>query len=254
MIAMDSSQEVSKKKILIIEDNPDMVEILRASLSTSGADVVTAENGEEGLRQLYRHRPDLVLLDIAMPVMDGWETCRRIRKVSSVPIIMVSALAEERDVVTGLELGAIDYVTKPFSTRILRARVKAALRQAETTAVPDRSFCYADDYLSVDLVRREVCVANTAVHLSKTEFALLECLVLHYDRALPSQEIIDHVWGDKYYDGLKNLYVYISQLRQKLEKIPAKPEYILTEYGVGYRFRRKTMVQNRNENGTAVSI
>ncbi len=236
---MDTADELLNKKILVIDDNLAVIEIIRTSLERQGALVYTAENGEEGLRKLAQHEPDLVVLDIAMPVMDGWETCRRIRKETDIPVIMVTALDNEKDVVAGLDLGAIDYITKPFSTRVLRARIKAALRQSETTAVNAPKPEYSDPHLSINLVRRRVTVAGTAVRLSKTEFALLKYMFLHGDQPLPYQELVDNIWGENYPDGIKNLYVYISQLRQKIEKNSSEPEYILTEYGVGYRFKKK---------------
>lgn len=236
---MDTADTLLNKKILVIDDNSAVVEIISISLEGEGAIVYTAENGEEGLHKLEQHDPDLVVLDIAMPVMDGWETCRRIREKTDVPVIMVTAMTNEKDVVAGLDLGAIDYVTKPFSTRVLRARIKAALRQSETTVVPVPKPEYEDPYLSINLARRHVTVAGTAVRLSKTEFALLKYMLLHGDQPLPYQELVDNIWGKNYPDGIKNLYVYISQLRQKIEKNSSEPEYILTEYGVGYRFKKK---------------
>lgn len=237
---METADALLNKKILVIDDNSAIVEIISISLEGEGAIVYTAENGEEGLCKLEQHNPDLVVLDIAMPVMDGWETCRHIREKTDVPVIMVTALDNEKDVVTGLDLGAIDYVTKPFSMRVLRARVKAALRQSETTAVTVQKPEYTDPYLSINLASRRVTVGGTAVHLSKTEFALLKYMFLHGDQPLPYQELVDNIWGENYPDGIKNLYVYISQLRQKIEKNSSEPEYILTEYGVGYRFRKKS--------------
>lgn len=236
---METANELLNKKILVIDDNSDVVEIIRASLMKRGAVVYAAEDGEKGLRKLDQHDPDLVVLDIAMPVMDGWETCRRIREKTAVPIIMVTAMDNENDVVLGLDLGAVDYVTKPFSTRVLRARIRAALRQTGTTAVLTKEPVYTDPYLCIDLQKRRVTVGGTAVHLSKTEFALLQYMLLHDDQPLPYQELVDNIWGENYPDGIKNLYVYVSQLRQKIEKNSSEPEYILTEYGIGYRFRKK---------------
>ncbi len=237
---MDSDTELQNKKILVIDDSADVVEIIRATLEGDGAIVYTAENGETGLQRLEQHAPDLVVLDIAMPVMDGWETCRRIREKTAIPIIMVTALIEENDVVSGLNLGAVDYVTKPFSPRILRARVKAALRQIGKSAesIKKQAVVYEDPYLTIDSEKRLVTVAGTAVHLSKTEFALLKYMVLHSDRPLPYQELVNNIWGENYPDGIKNLYVYVSQLRQKIEKNSSNPEYVLTEYGIGYRFKK----------------
>jgi len=238
---METANGLLNKKILVIDDHSDILEIIRASLVGKGAIVYTAEDGEQGLRKLDQYDPDLVVLDIAMPVMDGWETCRRIREKTAVPIIMVTAMDKEDDVVSGLNLGAVDYITKPFSIRILRARIRAALRQSETTTEPTtaKEPVYTDPHLSIDLEKRLVTVEGTAVHLSKTEFALLKYMVLHDDQPLPYQELIDNIWGENYHDGIKNLYVYVSQLRQKIEKDSSKPEYILTEYGIGYRFKKK---------------
>lgn len=238
---METANELKNKKILVIDDNSAVLEIIRASLEKRGAIVYTAENGEKGLRKLDQHEPDLVVLDIAMPVMDGWETCRYIRAKTEIPIIMLTAMVEENDVVSGLNLGAVDYITKPFSTRILRARIKSAIRQANTTAesVTTKERVYSDPYLSIDLNKRLVTVEGTAVHLSKTEFALLKYMFLHGEQPLPYQELVDNIWGENYPDGIKNLYVYVSQLRQKIEKNSSEPEYILTEYGTGYRFNKK---------------
>jgi len=237
---METTNELLNKKILVIDDNSDVVEIIRASLVGRGALVYTAENGEMGLHKLDQHDPDLVVLDIAMPVMNGWEACRRIREKTAVPIIMVTAMDKENDIVSGLNLGAIDYVTKPFSIRILRARISAALRQTETTTTAIKELEYSDPYLYINLEKRRVTVEETAVRLSKTEFALLKYMFLHDDQPLPYQELVDNIWGENYPDGIKNLYVYVSQLRQKIEKNSSEPEYILTEYGVGYRFKKKT--------------
>ena len=238
---MSKSKELLNKTILVVDDNSDMLQIIRDALEVKGADVYTARNGKEGLASLSKYRPDLVVLDIAMPIMDGWETLGHIRKISAVPIIMVTAMASEDDEVLGLKLGAVDYITKPFSKRILRARVVAALRKAEekSESIEVKELVYKDAFLSIDLKTRLVTVGGTAVHLSKTEFALLEYLFLHNTRAISSKEIISHVWGENYHDAINNLYVYISQLRQKVEKNPKEPQYVLTVYGTGYRFKKQ---------------
>ncbi len=227
---------MQNKKILIIDDDPQICRIIEAAISAEGAQAIPAVNGLEGLRLFYKHQPDLVILDIMMPEMDGWEVCRQIRQLSDVPVIMLSALQGEDDVVRGLELGAVDYMTKPFSLKILQARINTALRQAENQVPSQPTTTYNDGYLSIDLERRRVMINEELVKLSVTEFKLLSLLLQNEGRVLTFDEILTSIWGEKHRDNADYVRVYIWHLRKKLEKSPKAPEYLHTEYGVGYRF------------------
>ena len=202
----------------------------------AGAKTFVASDGIEGLRQLFHLQP--VILDIMMPHKSGWETCRQIRELSNVPIIMLTSLNAEEDMVRGLDCGAVDYVTKPFSTQVLLARSRAALRQSESlpTQRPfSESELYEDGYLKIDLKARRVFVADKAVDLTKTEFSLLAYLFHNQGIVLTFEQILQAVWGLGYEDSIQYVHVYVSRLRQKLEQDPKNPQYLLTEYGVGYR-------------------
>lgn len=226
------------KNVLIIDDDPLVLRLLEYTFSRVGAQVYTATNGPEGLRLLRAQPPHLVILDIMMPEMDGWEVCSRIRQLSRVPIIFLSALGGEDDIVRGLEGGAIDYVPKPSSPKVLLGRARAALRQAELTSEADRPLTYRDDYLVIDLGQDLVVANGKPVKLSQTENRLLAYLLQNAGRVLTFQQILDHVWGLTCIDSATYVHVYVVQLRQKLEADPTQPRYLLSERGVGYRFRR----------------
>jgi DNA-binding response OmpR family regulator len=225
-------------KLLLIDDSQDMQKLVGMFLQREGYQVIRATNGKEGLRQLARGQPDLVLLDIMMPEVDGWETCRRIREISNVPIIMLTAKAQEIDIVRGLEMGADDYVTKPFDLSELRARVQSLLRRAQEMSSEEVSPLVLDDgWLHIDLGKRVVMTNSKLVDLTPTEFRLLAALVQKTGRVIPHRQLLRQVWGPEYGDEVHYLKLYIRYLRQKLEKDPGNPEYLLTEWGVGYRFR-----------------
>jgi DNA-binding response OmpR family regulator len=228
---------LENKIILIIDDDPLILRLLEYSFSRAGAQVHTAANGSEGLRLLRAQPPHLVILDIMMPEMDGWEVCSRIRQISDVPIIFLSALGGEDDIVRGLEDGAIDYVPKPASPKVLLGRARAALRQAELAAALDKPLSYRDEYLVIDLGQNLVVVNGKAVKLNQTESRLLAYLLQNAGRILTFQQILDHVWGLTCIDSATYVHVYVVQLRQKLEADPTQPRYLLSERGVGYRFR-----------------
>lgn len=226
----------SQAKILLIEDEEDVVVLLRFRFEQEGYEVLSAANGVDGLRILQEEHPHLVLLDLMMPRMNGWETCKRIRQYSDVPIIMLTALGRETDKVRGLELGADDFVTKPFSLAELIARVRAALRRggqplAENTTVQ------IDERLIVDRAQRQVVVDGQKTELSPTEFRILDCFLDNQGRILTHQSLLTQVWGWEYLDETDYLKVYIHHLRKKIEENPGKPSYILTERGLGYRFQ-----------------
>jgi two-component system KDP operon response regulator KdpE len=225
------------KRILIIEDDIRVVGLLAYCFSGTGTQIYSALDGRDGLRQFYLHQPHLVILDIMMPDLDGWQVCSRIRQVSDVPIIILSALGSETDIIHGFDCGAVDYVTKPFKTRVLVARAQAALRQAKLSAEPEKPLTYGDEHLSIDLGQRQVLVRGTPVDLTRTEYRLLAYLVEHAGQAVTHQQILGHVWGPEYVDSPEYVHVHISRLRQKLEKDPLHPHYLVTKHGVGYSFR-----------------
>ncbi len=219
-----------------------MIHFIRLNLEHDGFEVYDAASGTEALEKLRDVLPDLILLDVMMPDLDGFETLRLIREISNVPVIMLTAKGEEDDRVRGLELGADDYVTKPFSPRELVSRVRAVLRRTEAPGTPVHEVIEVDDRLKIDFDRREVWVEGQLVKLRPTEFRLLYHLVQNAGWVVPHEQLLAKVWGYEYRDETHYLRLYINYLRQKLEKDPSDPQYILTERGVGYRFvdfRRK---------------
>ena len=230
---------MQEKKVLIIDDDLYIRQLVDTIFDRVGAETVTADSGQQGLRLLYEHRPDLVILDILMPHTSGWEICEQIRALSDIPIIMLTSLTEEANVVRGLDCGAIDYVTKPFSANVLLARARAALRQVQSASpgpAAQHRTTFDDGYLSIDLDARQVRAAGESVNLTKTEFALLEYLFRNAGIALTFDQILGNVWGWEYEGSTEYVHVYASRLRRKLEEDPKRPVYLQTEYGVGYRF------------------
>ncbi len=227
------------KRVLVVDDDPALLPLIEYTFNKEGYDVYTASDGREALRQFFEHKPDLVILDIMMPRMDGWEACRRMREVSDVPIMMLTARGQDEDIIRGLEYGADDYMTKPFSIKVLLARARAVLRRA---ALPPLEFeepvIYANDYLTIDLKHRRVTVQGKAVKLTPTEYRLLAYLVQNAGQVLTSQQILQNVWGWEYQNDLDYVRVYVWHLRQKLEEDPKDPKYIVTELGAGYRFEK----------------
>jgi DNA-binding response OmpR family regulator len=225
-----------KETILIIDDDADLAKIVQINLEREGYKTVAASSGVEGLQKAYSSQPDLVILDIMMPGMDGWTTCRRLREISDVPIIMLTARGMESDIVKGLELGADDYIVKPFGTKELLARIHALLRRTDTSSTK-RPPIYSDGELTVDFAKRMVTVRSKQVDLTPTEFKLLSTFVQNEGRVLPHRFLLTQVWGPEYADEVNYLKLYVRYLRQKIEEDPSNPEYILTEWGVGYRFK-----------------
>ncbi len=224
--------------ILAIDDDRDLTHMLKAQLERKNYRVVMASSGREGLQKAYQVRPDLIILDIMMPGMDGWEVCRRLRELSNVPIIMLTARSMKGDVIKGLEAGADDYLTKPFSSKELDARIQAVLRRSddENGQRGSHSSFYSNGYLSIDFDRRVVTVKGKRIELTPTEFKLLSCLVRNEGRVLPHRYLLTEVWGPEYADDVDYVKLYIRYLRLKIEEDPSNPVYIMTEWGVGYRF------------------
>ncbi len=226
----------AKHTILVVDDEPRMIQFIRMNLELEGYRVVQATNGLEALNQVRDELPDLVVLDVMMPDLDGFETLRLVRETSTVPVIMLTVKDDEDDKVKGLELGADDYVTKPFSPRELTSRIKAALRRAELPGLVEKSTIRVDDYLQIDFANRRVIAGGKEVKLRPTEYRLLYHLVQNAGHIVPHDTLLSKVWGYEYRDETHYLRLYITYLRQKLEPDAANPRYIFTERGVGYRF------------------
>ena len=229
------------KKVLVIDDDPVFLRLVEQVLTQKGYEVLKAISGREGLRLLFSHKPDIVLLDVVMSGIDGWETCRRIRDISDIPVIMLTGERKsEEDIVRGLDYGADDYLLKPVGNRELVARVQAVLRRAELPSSPEarREVIYSDCFLTVDIIGRKVIVNGERVKLTPREFRLLALLVENADHILTHKQALEKVWGWEYTDDLDYVRIYISHLRQKIEPDPALPKYIVTEPGVGYYFQK----------------
>jgi len=222
--------------VLVVDDEKPLRDFVRRNLEVRNFNVITAANGLEALAIFTTHNVDLVILDVMMPRMDGLETIRRIRQSSLVPVIVLSALGEESDKIRALNLGADDYLTKPFGVGELLARVQAVLRRARWAEPPTRQGRLVRGEIVADLERHEVTVRGELIELTPTEFNLLIYLMEHAGKVLPHQTILQHVWGPEYGPESEYLRVYIGRLRQKIETDPANPSYLLTERGVGYSF------------------
>jgi DNA-binding response OmpR family regulator len=224
------------QKILIVDDEPRMVQLISMNLKGEGFEVISAADGYQALEKVTREMPELVILDIMMPDMDGFETLRKIREISSVPVIFLSVKGEEGDRVRGLDTGADDYITKPFSPRELISRIKAVLRRTQAETVNHKSEIVVDAELSINFDRRLVTVRGKEVKLRPTEYRLLYQLVTNPGKLLTHETLLSRVWGPEYNDEDQYVRLYITYLRQKIEKDPKNPKYILSERGLGYRF------------------
>jgi two-component system KDP operon response regulator KdpE len=222
-------------QIVVIEDEPQIRRFLRAALTSQGFRLVEAANGEDGLREVATRQPDLVILDLGLPDMDGVAVIRRIREWSAVPTIILSARGQEGDKISALDAGADDYVSKPFGMGELLARIRVALRHATQIAGEDSESVFSVGDLRVDLAKRHVYVGEREVHLTPIEYRLLAMLVKYAGKVLTHKQLLTEAWGPNQIEQAHYLRVYAAQLRRKLEKDPARPRYILTEPGVGYR-------------------
>jgi two-component system, OmpR family, KDP operon response regulator KdpE len=222
--------------VLVVEDEKEMRRFLRASLAANGYRLVEAATGQEGLTQAVAYNPDVVILDLGLPDMDGLAVTRSLREWSSAPIVVISARDQERDKIEALDGGADDYLTKPFGAGELLARLRVALRHAERAGrAPETAVTVGE--LRVDLTRRQVFVRDREVHLTPIEYKLFAVLMKHAGRVLTHRQLLEQVWGPGSVDQTQYLRVYMAQLRHKLERDPARPSYLVTEPGVGYRLR-----------------
>ncbi len=227
---------MERRRILVVDDEERMVRFIRMNLEHDGFQVSEAFNGKQSIQKLRDVNPDLILLDVMMPDLDGFEVLETVREITNVPVIMLTAKGEEDDRVRGLELGADDYVTKPFSPRELVSRVKAVLRRTESATGSMHGLLEIDKRLKIDFDRREIWLEGKLVKLRPTEYRLLFHLVQNAGWVVSHDQLLQKVWGYEYRDEPHYVRLYINYLRQKLEKDPADPKYILTERGVGYRF------------------
>jgi two-component system KDP operon response regulator KdpE len=222
-------------KILIVDDSKDTTAVLERVLAEEGYEISVAHDGGEGLRQAFDFRPDLVLLDVMMPGMDGWLMLRRLREFSEVPVVMLTAVGGESNMVQGLDIGADDYLTKPFSIKELKARVRAVLRRTSRPASDsDRALRFDGGRLVIDPPSQRVTIQGEPVDLTPTEYRLLLCLAYNAGRVLSVDQILENVWGTGYEDSTANVKLYIWYLRRKIEDDPSNPRYVLTKRGIGY--------------------
>ncbi|MCP4542124.1 MAG: response regulator transcription factor [Chloroflexi bacterium] len=223
------------KRILIIDDNETLHHMIKFYFEPRGFQVLAATCGQEGIKIAYATHPDLIILDIMMPEMDGWQTCQRLREISDIPIIMLTAKVEGDDVIRGFLMGVDDYVKKPFGLKELEMRIHAVLRRTGTEKrIPN--VLYDDGMLRISLQQQQVLRQGQVIHLTSTEFRLLSYLVQHKNRIVPHRELLAEVWGPTYQDAKDGLSLYIHYLREKLEEEPGAPQYIRTKWGIGYWF------------------
>ncbi len=243
---------MKKTTILIADDDLQLLDVITLNLELEGYHVLRASDGKQALEQLERHRPDLVLLDVMMPRMSGFAVCHQVREFSAVPIIVITARGQEQDKIRGLDLGADDYLVKPFSVGELLARVRAVLRRAQFTrgelAPAMRTPMTVED-LSIDFEQRLVLLAGRKVALTPTEYRILAYLAQHAGSIVPQERLLEHIWGASYVGDNHMLQVNINRLRRKLEHDPAHPHYLLTEPGIGYLLATPPKVQEALELG-----
>jgi two-component system, OmpR family, KDP operon response regulator KdpE len=221
--------------IIVIEDEAQIRRFLRTTLDSEGYHVVEAENAKQGLTEAATRKPDMIILDLGLPDMDGVEVVKGIREWSSVPIVILSARSLEKDKISALDAGADDYLVKPFGVGELLARIRVALRHVSSAANGDEDGVFSVGELKVDMIHRKVSVSGAEVHLTPIEYCLLSVLVKHAGKVLTHRMLLKEVWGPNYVERAHYLRIYMGTLRHKLEQDPARPRFLLTEVGVGYR-------------------
>ena len=232
------------KKVLIIDDDADLRQLASLIFKNVGAQVATAGDGLEAMSKLFTQKPDLILLDVMLPGMDGFEVCKRIRQVSNAPLIMLTALNREQEMLRGLETGADDFLSKPFNKDILLARARTVLRRTEHPNGNGHhtAFEYNDGYLGIDIESRNVMIKGNRIKLTPIEFRLLAHLARNAGKVLTFQQILTNVWGQEYQGSMDYVHVYISHLRSKIEENTKSPRYIMTVHGVGYIFEKQELI------------
>ena len=225
-----------KERILLIEDDAEFLNLTQTWLQNAGYEVLTAEDGVEGIRRVYSSRPNLVLLDANMPKMDGWEVCRRIRDMSEIPVLMVTVNAQKADRLKGFVLGADDYITKPVDFRELIARVQAVLRRTGSSMAEDGPSTFHNGDIEIEWKSHQVWVRGERVKLSPTEYKIMSCLIKNRGWIVTHEQLLEKAWGPNYIGDKSFVKLYIRYLRQKIEADPRNPQIILTERGVGYYF------------------
>ena len=230
------------KTVLIIDDDTDLLRLASHIFQREGAQTVTAYSEMEGISKLFTHHPDLIILDVILPQSNGFEICRKIRQVSDVPLIMLTALNKEQEMLQGLEAGADDFLSKPFNPDILIARARAVLRRSEHQNGKATTFKYNDGHLSIDIENHHVLIKGKRIKLTRVEFRLLVYLARNAGKVLTSNQILSAVWGDEYRGNMEYVHVYISHLRRKLEENTKSQRYFLTVHGVGYIFESQELV------------
>ncbi|HEV7214545.1 MAG TPA: response regulator transcription factor [Chloroflexota bacterium] len=225
-----------QRTILMVEDEAGLRNAVRLYLEMEGYHVITAASGEESLEKARQELPDVILLDVMLPGVDGFETLKRLRRFSAAPVLMLTAKGDESDVVKGLRLGADDYVRKPFGQAELASRIQAVLRRTSAVAADEETAIEVDDYLTLDFVRHDVYAGGEKVQLRPTEYRLLYHLATNPGRVQTYEQLLSKVWGPEYRDEDNYVRLYVTYLRKKIEPDPAHPRYILTERGLGYRF------------------
>jgi len=231
---------MDNRRILVVDDEKPIADIIKFNLEKEGYKVFVAEDGQQAVDMTYEHKPDLIVLDIMLPIMDGFTVCKKLRENVSTPIIMLTAKEEEVDKVLGLELGADDYMTKPFSVRELMARVKANIRRANflNSGMEGGGQVIKSGNLTIDLNRYEVRKESSVLELTLREFELLRYLALHSEQVFSRETLLEEVWGYEYYGDVRTVDVTVRRLREKVEDDPSNAKYVQTKRGVGYYFRR----------------
>lgn len=227
------------KKILLIDDDPEFLQLTGLIFKDAGAQVVTACDGLEGISKLFTHRPNLIILDVMMPGQDGFDVCRRIREITNTPLIMLTALNNDQEMLEGLDAGADDFLSKPFNSEILLARARAVLRRSEQSNGHQTALTYDDGRLKIDVEKHRVLINDKQIKLTPVEFRLLTYLVKNRGRVLSFGQILDNVWGNEYKGNDDYVHVYISQLRRKIEQDTKNPQYIISVHGIGYLFEKQ---------------
>ncbi len=233
-------KSLNGKKVLLIDDDRDLLQLASHIFKTAGAQVFTARDGLEGISMLFTHSPNLIILDIMMPGQDGITVCERIRQFTNTPLIMLTALDGDNEVLQSLLAGADDFITKPFNPEILLARSKAVLRRSDENNGHQKKLYYNDGYMKIDTDKYRVLIKNKSVKLTPVEFKLLTYLARNAGKVISFEQILSNVWGSEYKGNDDYVHVYISQLRRKIEPDVKNPQYLISVHGVGYMFERHT--------------